>query len=65
MCVNKCESGLLHKVHKTTKNRYVFRCDCAYGQRLKYPEWKGVNAVDFESPVLELPKQEVSIEEEW
>lgn len=65
-CVNKCEFGLLYKTHKSSKSKYVFRCDCFHGQKYKYPEWKGVNAVEFENVNLEMPKpKEVQINKEW
>lgn len=69
-CVNKCESGVLYKVHKKTKHNYVFRCDCAYGERHKFPAWRGVNAVEFESEKIEIPhsahvKESKTLNEEW
>jgi hypothetical protein len=63
-CINKCDSGLLHKTHKVTKNKYVFRCDCASGLKYKYPEWKRIDAAEYDSyEEIDVKKPEIKLEE--
>lgn len=52
-CYNKCEGGLLYKVNKASLHRFVFRCECAFGERHSYPKWKSVDAAEFDDEFRE------------
>ena len=50
-CYLRCDRGLLFKVNKKTKHRFVFRCECPSGTMHSYAMWRGVDAAEFEDVI--------------